>query len=256
MKNNITIICPIHVWNIDVAQYTKKMITSLSESSNQNFDLLFVNKVDVQKEIYKMETKKWFTSHNTKFVLYQEDMNYQQVINYSQQFIDNDYFIVLEFDDTIHNMYLNTLQNHISHYGSDIDVYMNIVFEVNNNNDQLGMRNDYAWVVNAMDNIGYLSFNGVKNNIGPFSLVGAAINKDFYNKIGGLKPSIEISFNTEFILRSLNKGGVLYVVPQIGVKHTNGRSDSYFMQCANRYTNEEKNKWYKLALEQCYFTNV
>lgn len=256
-NNNLTIVCPIHMWDDSVNSYTAKMVKSLLASSDQYFDLLFISATEapftLKENVSAHATKKWFNSHNTQFITLNEDLNYQAVVNRSLEYVQTDYFMVLEFDDVLEKEYIKTLEQHIKYY-NNIDVFLNIVFEVNERNEMLGLRNDYAWLVNAMDRIGYVNFNGMKNNFGPFSLVGAVINKNFFSNVGKLKEKFEVSFNHEFLLRALDKGGEVYVIPQIGVKHTNGRDNSYFSNCAEKFTTEQKNDWYKAALRLCHFT--
>ena len=76
-----------------------------------------------------------------------------------------------------------------------------------------------------MSSVGVIDFECL-DNCSTFNLTGGIFNTSDFIKVGGLKPSIKIAFNYEFLLRATDKKLKVIVVPKEGYKHLIGRKGS------------------------------
>ncbi|MCB0749409.1 MAG: glycosyltransferase [Ignavibacteriae bacterium] len=249
-NNNLTIIIPVHELNgEDDIELLQNAQNSLNNQTNKDFKVLFYinDKVKFKNELDD--------SLEVNIVKSTEKFSYQTAVNNAVNEIDTDYFSVLEFDDIFHPTYVKNFYDHLNNQKDDVDLYLNIVFEVNNENQMMGLRNEIAWVVNKMQKIGFLDIDSVRQIVGSFSLVGAIYSKEAFLESGGFKFNIEIFFNQEFILRFLNSGYDIYVMPKILVNHMNFRKGSYFDLCDKQYDADEKRGYFNLIHKEYLYKN-
>ena len=91
-----------------------------------------------------------------------------------------------------------------------------------------------------------------------FQVSGAIIRKESFDSIGGLKPSIKLTFNYEFILRATYNDVVIMTIPKVGYKHTNQRVNSLFwnykFKPEMRIGQDEAKFWIDLSKKEYFFT--
>jgi hypothetical protein len=71
--------------------------------------------------------------------------------------------------------------------------------------------------------------------------------------VGGLKPSIKITFWYEWLLRATNKGKTVFVIPKVGYNHTLGRSGSLVELYKENVDGEESQWWFDLAKREYFY---
>ena len=84
-------------------------------------------------------------------------------------------------------------------------------------------------------------------------MTGSVFNTDDWNEVGGLKPSIKLTFWYEYMLRATNKDQKIFVVPKVGYNHYMGRKDSLTENYRNNMSKEEQEFWFKLAKKEYFF---
>ena len=67
-----------------------------------------------------------------------------------------------------------------------------------------------------------------------------------------MKPTIKLSFWYEYLLRAINEGNKVFVIPKIGYVHTVDRAGSV-MDSFKDMDEKERNFWIKLAKKEYYF---
>ena len=91
-----------------------------------------------------------------------------------------------------------------------------------------------------------------------YQLSGALINTENFLDIGGLKPSMKLTFTYEFFLRATYNDLEIMTVPKIGYRHMNMREWSLFWNYKNhpkdRLPAEEAKFWVDLAKKEYFFT--
>ncbi len=84
------------------------------------------------------------------------------------------------------------------------------------------------------------------------------MKKSKYEEVGGLKSSMKLTFNYEFLLRATYNDTVIMTIPKVGYKHTNQRADSLFWDYKfnkdKQLTPDEAKFWIELAKLEYFFT--
>ncbi len=84
------------------------------------------------------------------------------------------------------------------------------------------------------------------------------MRKDKFESIGGLKPSIKLTFNYEFLLRATYNDTLIMTIPKVGYKHTNQRVNSLFWDYKFnpdvKLGQEEAKFWIDLSKKEYFFT--
>lgn len=247
----LTILIPVHKLESDTdKEYLNNALKSLSEQSNKDFDVVLYMHKDVK---YRMPSKLDISVEKVKI---DEQFSYQSAVNdMVNNYVKTEYFCILEFDDIFHPYYVQEFYNHYTHYDQDYDIYMGMIAEVNAENQFMGLRNEAAWIVNNMNELGVLDLENTKKEgkFQSFSLTGSIFNRGSFLEIGGLKEKFPIFFNFEYILRALHNGHEIYVIPKVMVNHTNGRTGSYFDLCAQDYKMFERKEYLNFVTKEYVF---
>lgn len=244
---DLTIIMPIHEINneTDVELFNNAK-ESLEKQVNKDFTVIYVIQEDISLDLS-------LNGIESKIIKRKEKFKYQTAVNLAVKEVNSSHFAILEFDDIFHSTYVKNFYDHLNNQKADVDLYLNIVFEVNKENQMMGLRNESAWIVNKMQKLGFLDFDSVKQIVGSFNLVGAIFSKESYLNVGGLKENLEIFFNQEFILRFLNNGYDVYVIPKIMVNHMHFRDQSYFDICDKKFNEDQKRGYFNIIYKEYLF---
>lgn len=236
--NNITIIIPIvnYKENEDII---KRALNSIS-----NFDgkILMVYGNNDKLDIEKCEF-----SENVLLLNNKGETDFCSQINYAVSKCDSEFFSILEMDDEYSDIWFKNVELYINKM-PDVDILMPIVelIDYNDSDNIISFTNEIAWANAFTNEIGYIDFDCLENYY-DFNLTGGVFRKSEFEKIGGLKKSIKVSFMYEFMLRATSKGLKLYVVPKIGYYHYIGRDKSISETYKKCITEDEAKGWYDLA---------
>ena len=84
------------------------------------------------------------------------------------------------------------------------------------------------------------------------------MKKEKFEEIGGMKPSMKLTFNYEFLLRATYNDTTIMTIPKVGYKHTNQRDNSLFWGYKNSQDSllspEEAKFWVDTAKKEYFFT--
>ena len=131
----------------------------------------------------------------------------------------------------------------------DVSVFLPINVDSFSNEGYRQFGNEAPWAMQFSQELGFIDFKCLENYYG-VNLTGGVFNRKDFISIGGLKPSIQVAFNYEFLLRLTNKKLKAYVIPKEGYHHVVGRNGSLMDICSGKFTQEEIDKWYALAKEE------
>lgn len=165
------------------------------------------------------------------------------------------HFTILEFDDTLRPNYAKWATKYAEAF-SDTAVFLPLVEDVTPEGGFLKFTNEVLWTPNFSDNLGYLDHEALKGYAN-FHLTGALIKKDAFLQVGGLKESIELTFNYEFLLRLTQLDLVVTSIPKVLYAHVDGREGSLFKvltEGRTALTEEEIRFWFDVAHRECLFT--
>ena len=244
--NDIVVILPLHVVNKNVAELLPKAIDSVPEGMEVRVSCANGISDEVKKIIGKR-----------KGVVIYEDENkdssncFQKLVN--QAIEGTKWFSILEYDDTYNTdvwsrnvvQYLNEMPN--------VSVLMCFEDLVNSKDGKfIGMGNDAPWASSFSDEMGYLDIDSLMSYF-DFYLTGSVFNTDDWNSVGGLKESMKLTFWYEFLLRLVNLGKKVYVMPKVGYTHILGRENSLIENYKAEIDNEEAEWWFSLARKEYFF---
>lgn len=252
--NNVTTIIPVHEYNQTIGEYLDKAIESVLNQEDYSESLILI--VSTSKINDEIKKKLGYLKDKISYINNDGDLSYQSQVNLAVNNITTDYFMVLEFDDSISNSYMKNVNNYINSFPS-IDIFLSMIIEINERNEGIKITNETVWsqqFVGENGEMGYLNLNLLKQ-YSDFKLSGAVIKKESFNSIGKYKTKIKLTFMYEFLLRALNNGCNIYSIPKIGYKHLSTRENSMFDSYAKTMSIEERKYWFNTALSEYNFIN-
>jgi len=260
--NNITFITPIHdITEEEFNIFYKRALTSLSNQLNKNFEYIIIYSSVLNEKMKEMLKQTASSMSNCKLIEKTEESDYCSMINAASAYVNTPFFSVLEFDDYVLTpKWIDLAQIYIDAY-PEISVFLSIIKQVNEKDELIGITNELFWALDDLsssseepsdfNNVGFLSLERALKKQ-KFDLCGSLIKTDDFILVGGLKKSIKIFFNQEFVLRSLYQGKGVFVIPKVGVSHTNFRPNSYLKLMENINVNE-MNFYKSLSRKEYYF---
>jgi hypothetical protein len=252
---NITVIIPVHKFDEEIAGLLDKAITSVENQKDitEKPKTLIISPNDISEDIYNK-----FKDRIVTFCILgiDENTNYQSMVNNAIQYVESDYFSVLEFDDEYSAAFFKNAEKYIKAY-SNVDIFLPIMIEVNAANEGIKLTNETVWAQNFVGEngeMGYLNINSLKQYT-DFKLSGAIIKKSEFINIGKYKTKIEITFGYELLLRALNNACKIYTIPKIGYKHFATRIGSMFDVYSKITSPEERKFWFDTAIKEAMFVS-
>mgnify|MGYP000851926035 CR=1 FL=1 len=258
MKNNYTIIIPVHEFNDNVKKYLTISLKSVDNQKKIKYkpSVLIVSSVRAFDGINKFISETEFPKINLEIIKNEGDSSFQGQMNFASKYITTKYFMFLEFDDELNENYLYRSDKYLMEMG-DIGIFLNILINVNEDNKPINLTNEMAWSRQFNDKTSDLGFLNVEQLIqfSDFSISGAFINTKIFKNVGMLKTKIELSFVYEFLLRVLNSGYKIFVIPKIGCKHVKDRDGSLFKNYMINMSVVDRKFWFETAKKEYFFNN-
>lgn len=182
------------------------------------------------------------------------DLDFCSQINFAVSKIATDYFSILEFDDKYTPIWEENFKRYSNSHVNEASGYLflNELYDYSNMESPIGYINEAVWASSFSNEIGYLDTDCL-NDYSNFNLTGAIFNKNDFIEVGGLKPSMKLSFWYEFMLRFLHNGKTMYVIPKVGYYHRINRKDSLIDIYQTSMDSEEAQWWMDLAKKEYFF---
>lgn len=256
----VDIIIPVHKYDDEVAQYLVRCLSSVktmaetAANANITTDIHIVGPSLPSDNITNLiEWKDKFSSFN--IIDNSGDTDFCSQVNFAvNESCKNDYFMVVEYDDMVTPKWLSMAAPYIEKR-KKVSVFLPLVELYDNDNPQApqGYVNELAWSSSfAQNELGELDLDALKEYCN-FNLTGAIIKRNDFIKAGGLKPSIKLSFNYEFLMRMANLYGTIFVIPKVGYYHFLGRPDSLTNSYHSTMSQKEGAWWISLAGQEYHF---
>jgi hypothetical protein len=181
-----------------------------------------------------------------------EGDSFAELVNTAANNIDEKWFSILEFDDTYTPIWFDNAKKYIEFMPStSVFMFLEDITDFNNGK-YIGFGNEAAWASSFSNEIGYID-NDCLQNYFDFYLTGSIFNTADWKEVGGLKPSIKITFWYEWLLRLTNKGKTVFVIPKVGYNHHLARKGSLVEFYKENIGNEETQWWFDLAKREYFF---
>lgn len=242
--------------NMEEAQAKKLLVVAANNIKDKVYKLLEDTPCEIDTEI--IENKNADSEGKSS--------SFQFQVNLGVENIDTKYFVVLEFDDKFYEKYFKIAKDYLDEYGDEYTIFLPFIGEmVETDKTETGLGfikygNEILWAKDFSENLGTLDHdalsdeNKAKNS--DFKISGAIINKEDFEEIGGLKPSIKIYSSYEFFLRATNYDKAVISIPKIGYVHLNNRENSYMRNLINSdnpVDGDEVKFWFNTCLKEFYF---
>lgn len=254
-NKNVTVILPIHDVSGNFNEWFDKAIKSLDQSNVKPGRLLLV--CADNKEI-KDYMSGWSSPEGIETsVLYNDgDTDFCSQINFGVENSDTEYFSILEYDDEYSNIWFKQFNEYVKHY-EDVDIFLPLVVDTDQNGQFISFTNEALWAMGFSEELGYLD-NNTLLRYQNFQVSGMIMSKEKFEEIGGLKSSMKLTFNYEFLLRATYNDATIMTIPKVGYKHTNQRTDSLFWDYkhsdSKKLTPDEAKFWVDTAKKEYFFT--
>ena len=257
-SKDITVILPVHDVSGKFNEWFPKAIKSLEQSQSKPSKTLIVcsNKnPDVDEFMSKWEMP---SDMNVEVVSNTSDSDtFCGQVNFGVSKVETEFFSILEFDDEYSNIWFKQFGVYSEAY-NDVDMFLPLVVDTDENGQFLGFTNEALWAAGFSEDIGYLD-NNTLLKYQNFQVSGMIMRKSTFDDIGGMKSSIKLTFNYEFLLRATYNDCVIMSIPKVGYKHTNQRTNSLFwdykFKTDVKLNPEEAQFWVELAKKEYFFTS-
>lgn len=240
---DIAIIIPVH--NID-------------NDTEKNLLVNAINNIKKCQKHYEYRLKPYIVSPYADFpseccegceLIFNDDAtDFCSQVNLGAKSVNEEYFSILEYDDEYNEKWFS-MANKYFYTNEDVSLFLPINIQIVSKEDYRQFNNETPWALDFTKEMGFIDFNSLDSYYG-VNITGGIFNRDDFNRIGGLKSSIQVAFNYEFLLRLTHKNLKVFVVPKEGYKHVIDRDNSLTDICSKKFTQEEVDKWYALAKKE------
>lgn len=243
----LAVIIPMHEFGKENIELANKAIQSIPEGVTV---YLSVPKGTSEAKI------KNIPSSVLRVVSEDDGTTFADLVNSGVKALNNNddvkWFSILEIDDTYTPIWLDNVKKYIEFY-PDYSVLMCLEDITDfNNGKYIGFGNEAAWASSFSNEIGHIDHDCLQNYF-DFYLTGSVFNKTDWNEVGGLKPSIKITFWYEWMLRLTKNGKKIFVIPKVGYNHSLGREGSLVETYKKTVDSEETQWWFGLAKREMFF---
>jgi hypothetical protein len=253
----MTIIIPIHEFNDAIKSYLSLALTSVGKQK----DVTGLEAVLVYPEKLHEDISLFIITEKDKFnfkittLSNPGNFDFQSQVNFAVKSVKTEFFSILEVDDEFSEIYFRNINKYITAY-PEVDVFLPITIQVDKYGKALSLLNDAGWsrdFVGDDGEQGFLSMDSLRKYT-MFALTGGVFKTESFNRIGGLKKNLELTFGYEFFLRMLNLDMKIMVISKVGYKHVVDRDDSLFIKYTNTMSLKERKFWFDIANKEYYFT--
>ena len=255
--DNITVIVPVHEFNDDIKKYLKDALESIIKQDKIDY---LPKTLIVLPSLIETEVNEFIKTieGNLNYEIIKNDLktDFQSQVNHASNFVETDYFAVLEFDDQISTSYFKIGETYINSY-SDVDLFLPIIIETTIQNQAIKITNEQTWAKNYIGENGTLGYlnNTALEFVSDFKFTGAIFKKSEFDSYGKLKTNIKLTFTLEYLYRLLNNGGKIFTIPKIMYRHTTNRDGSLFDFYGKTMPIPERKFWFETAKKEANFIN-
>jgi hypothetical protein len=255
METKFSVILPIKdTLSKDFSDLFSKSIESINNQRSKVDELVIVYVKNEKTEEFLNEFD--FGDLNKKTVEFLGEPNFSEQINLGVSSSSNDWVSYIEFDDEYSPIWFGCVNKYISYY-PEVDVFLPIVIDVDTKNAFAGFTNEATFANNFSQEIGYLT-NDTLHQYQNFQTAGMVFKKSVFEDFGGFKPSIELTFVYELLLRITYNSAKIMTIPKIGYKHLNLREESIFWDYkfgSKKLSENEVKFWINTAKKEYFFTD-
>lgn len=238
---DLVIIIPVHKFDEEVNVLLKRAIDSVPNQIKIRLSCPKTISADV--EGFK-------TSERIELYLSDGADDFATLVN--QAVGGTKWFSILEYDDEYTSIWFDNFTKYVQ-FKPEVSVFMPMTDLINfNDNQYIGFGNEAPWASSFSAEIGYIDNESLQNYF-DFYLTGSIFNTSDWEEVGGIKPSMKVSFWYELMLRWTNKQKQFFVIPKVGYKHYVNRVGSLYDIYRQEVTEDESAWWFDTAKKECFY---
>lgn len=221
---DLTVIIPLVEYTTEMKDMYDISFNSLfSTDEKEELNVIIIGPTSAIK------VAKGYTWGSREVLFLENDKNttLQHQINKAVKDVKTTYFSLLEFDDKFNSFWFNEVERYMEHY-PETSLFLPLVevFDFQNKTlGSVGYANEPVWSSSFSEELGYLDIEALKN-YSNFIVSGGVFKKSDFVSVGGLKPSLNVFFWYEFLLRLCHNNKKAYVIPKVGYEHAVNRDGS------------------------------
>lgn len=247
---DLTIIIPIHELTEESSKRFSETISNLNSLDNiEGCEILIVGPKNV---IDSIDSKEFSEKYNVELSVNKDETDFSTQVMHGVNKCKTKYFTIVGYDDKLLKTWLTNMEAEIMDK-PNVNVFLTLVevFDGNTKNF-VGLLNEPVWASSFSEEMGYVDMESLKNYY-DFNTYGAVFSKDAFLEVGGLKPSMKLTFWYEFMLRCVNSGNKVYVLPKLLYKHFINYEGSLMSEMRKNIGNDEAMYWLDLAKKEYVF---
>ena len=243
--NNISVIIPLHKYDDEVKKYLNEAVKSVEEQAVKPEKVFVVSSKEVNEQI------RIDLGERVEYIINKGNLDYCTQINVGAKECKTKYFSVLAFDDKYNKTWFKSV-NKYTETMPEYSIYLPIVNFIDSDDKMMGFANELIWAMSFSNELGVIDAD-VLEHYHDFSINGGVFRVDDFLEVGGLKPSIKLSFWYEFLLRATKNDVKIYVIPKSGYFHLVDRKGSIMDEYSKTMDEEERLWWVKLASKESLY---
>lgn len=246
---DITVIIPLHEFTEESAKLTANAVSTVPS----DYEIILSVKKETPSKDLKIVSDA-LNGRDLTIVATSDGNSFTELVNAATEVVKSKYFSILEYDDEYTVIWFDEAERQIE-FMPNVSVFMPLE-DIMDFNDKkyIGFGNEAAWASAFSNEIGFIDLDCLQNYF-DFYLTGSIFNLEDWQEVGGLKPSIKITFWYEWLLRATNKGKKVYVIPKVGYKHFLARENSLTEIYKKEIDNDEVQWWFDLAKREYFYKN-
>lgn len=239
--DNLVVIIPVHEYNETVSSLLTNAVSSVPETIKVCISCY----QGLEKDI-----KKQFKANKNVNIVPCDKSDFASLVNNGVK--DSEYFSILEFDDEYTPIWFDNVKKYIESM-PDVSVFMPLTDIVDfETKKYVSSGNEAPWASAFSNELGFVDLDCLQSFF-DFYLTGSVFNTADWNEVGGLKPSIKLTFWYEYMLRATNKGKKIFVIPKVGYNHYMVRENSITDTYRKTMSQKEQDFWFELARKEYFF---
>lgn len=243
--NDIAIIIPIHEFNDGVSELLQKALESVPSDVEVRVSCRNGLSASIKKNCKKYKNVKIYENEGAD-----SPHDFCSLVN--QAVGGTKWFSILEYDDKYTDIWFDNFRKYADSL-DDVSVFIPMEDLMDyENREFIGIGNEAVWASSFSSEIGFVDNESIQDYF-DFYMTGSVFKTDDWEEIGGLKPSIKLTFWYEFLLRATYMGKKVFVVPKIGYTHYLGREGSLIETYKKEIGNEESAWWMNVAKKEYFF---
>lgn len=238
----------------DFDEYFEKAILSL-KNQQVGFEELVIVHSQEQSLIDLLDSYDFGDLNVTK-LLWDQDPNYANQVNFGIKNAKGTWVSLFEFDDEYSSIWFKNVKKYVESF-PEVQMFLPVVVETDEKGLFAGFTNEATFAANFSQEMGILT-NDTLQEYQNFQTAGSVIKKSVIEDFGGFKPSIKLTFIYEFLLRLTYNSVSVMTIPRLGYKHVNLREGSIFWNYKfgdSKMVEDEVKFWIQTAKREYFFTD-